>query len=143
MFGRQIWTLFDLLQPDLFTKASKKQEEQTKSLNGKAKDRPFYQGDYVYVKRFSHRNSVPWITGVIVKRIGNVSYMERNTDNVVKRHVNHICKEIVGIILKVINGHQIIKGEVKIPEDLRNGGERHYASRLHQPPQCFRDEFYN
>ena len=59
------------------------------------------------------------------------------------RHVNHICKEIVDIILKVINGHQIIKCEVKIPEDLRNGGERHYASRLHQPPQCFRDEFYN
>ena len=98
MCGRQIRTLFDLLQPDLFTKASKKQEEQTKSFNGRAKDGQFYQGDSVYVRNFSHRNSVPWITGIIVKRIGNVSYMERNTDNVVKRHVNHIRKQIVDII---------------------------------------------
>ena len=144
MFGRRIRTLFDLLQPDLFTKASKKQEEQTKSFNGRAKDRQFYQGDYVYVRNFSHRNSVPWITSVIVKRIGNVSYMERNTDNVVKRHVNHICKQIVDIIHESNQcSPDTSNVTVTIPEDLGNVGERRYPIRLHRPPQHFRDEFYN
>ena len=118
MFGRQIQTLFDLLQPDLFTKVSKKQEEQAKSLNRIAKDRQFYQGDYVYVRNFSHRNSVLWIAGIIVKRIGNVSYMVRwvNTDNVVKRHVNHIHKRMVDIISEC--SPNTSNATVTNPEDL-------------------------
>ena len=133
MFGREIQTLFHLLQPDLFTKVSKKQEEQTKSFNRRAKDRQFYQGDYVYVRNFSHRNSVPWIAGVIVKRIGNVSYMVRleNTDNVVKRDM-------------VINVHQIHRMR-QLQIQRKSEMEVNVVTLLDciDLPQRFKDEFYN
>ena len=45
MFGRQLRTRFDLLQPDVASKVSKKQEQQKRIFDTHTKDRNFSLGD--------------------------------------------------------------------------------------------------
>ena len=52
MFGRQLRSRFDLLQPDLVSKVSKKQEQQKSIFDTSTKDHNFSLGDYVYVRNF-------------------------------------------------------------------------------------------
>ena len=52
IFGRQLRTRFDLLQPDLASKLSKTQEQQKSIFDTHSKDSNFSLGDYVYTCNF-------------------------------------------------------------------------------------------
>ena len=61
MFGRQLNTRFDLLQPRLDSKVVKRQQRQKQLFNRQTKDSDFVIGDFVYVCNFSKETPVKWI----------------------------------------------------------------------------------
>ena len=75
MFGRQLNTRFDLLQPRLDSKVVKRQQKQKQLFNRQTKDSDFVIGDLVYVRNFSKETPVKWIPGTVVKGCGNVTFM--------------------------------------------------------------------
>ena len=75
MFGRQLRTRFDLLQPQLKSKVVEKQQKQKQLFDRHTKDRDFVVGDLVYVRNFSKESPRKWIPGTVVERKGNVTFV--------------------------------------------------------------------
>ena len=89
-------TRFDLLQPDVASKVSKKQEQQKRIFDTHTKDRNFNLGDYVYARNFLRHSLQKWLPGKIVGRSGNVTFtVQLENNNRVRRHKNHIRNRTV------------------------------------------------
>ena len=88
MFGRQLRTRFDLLQPQLKSKVVEKLQKQKQLFDRHTKDRDFVIGDLVYVRNFSKETPRYWIPGTVVERQGNVTFVVhlQDSNNNVKRH---------------------------------------------------------
>lgn len=89
LLGRKLRCTLDSIHPDLSRKVMKKQEQQTKDHNKKAKGRWFKTGDSVLTQNFSL--GPKWIPGIIESVTGPVSYKVVLGDGrVVRRHVDQI-----------------------------------------------------
>ena len=87
MFNREIRTPFHLLQPgSMSTPNALSNQSQRKS-----KTRAFQEGELIWARNFG--NGEKWISGIIKKRLGNVTYEVsfegRPTSN---RHIDHLRK---------------------------------------------------
>ncbi len=88
---RKVRTRFDLLYPDLKSRIVSKQEDQKRQHDRHSRVRNLLPGEAVMVRDFRHKNE--WIPGIIVNKIGPVSYSIRtNCGTVVRRHVDHVTK---------------------------------------------------
>ena len=111
MFGRQLRTRFDFLQPDVASKVSKKQEQQKRIFDTHTKDRNFNLGDYVYARNFLRHSTQKWLPGKIVGRSGNVTFtVQLENNNHVKNHirnrtVEHIPELDNNNLIKQYNKH--------------------------------------
>ena len=74
MFGRELRTRFDLLQPALASKVSKNQEQQKSIFDTHTKDRNFSLGDYVYTRNVLPHRSQKLLPGKIVGWSKNVTF---------------------------------------------------------------------
>ena len=89
IFGRQLRTTLDLLQPSIGHNVRQRQTKQKEGHDAHAKGREFAEGDTVFVKCFNKVNT--WLPGVIDKKQGPVSYrIVLDDDRVVRRHTDHI-----------------------------------------------------
>lgn len=89
LLGRKLRCTLDSIHPGLDRKVMKKQEQQTKDHNKKAKGRWFKTGDSVLTQNFSL--GPKWIPGLIESVTGPVSYKVMLGDGrVVRRHVDQI-----------------------------------------------------
>ena len=89
LLGRKLRCTLDSIHPDLSRKVMKKQEQQTKDHNKKAKGRWFKTGDSVLTQNFSL--GPKWIPGIIESVTAPVSYKVMLGDGrVVRRHVDQI-----------------------------------------------------
>uniref|UniRef100_A0A674MJN5 Integrase catalytic domain-containing protein n=1 Tax=Takifugu rubripes TaxID=31033 RepID=A0A674MJN5_TAKRU len=89
LLGRKLRCTLDSIHPNLSRKVMKKQEQQTKDHNKKAKERWFKTGDSVLIQNFSF--GPKWIPGLIESVTGPVSYKVMLGDGrVVRRHVDQI-----------------------------------------------------
>ena len=89
MMGRGIRTRMDLLRPDLDVTVQEKQFKQKQQHDEHSVDRSFLNGQQVMTRLFNR--SQKWIAGVIVKRLGPVSYLvQLNDGSTWKKHIDHI-----------------------------------------------------
>ena len=93
LMGRSLRTRWDLLKPDTRTSVCRRQAKQKERHDQNARTRSFYVGQSVMARNFGSRNN--WISGVIVRQLGPVTYLVNVSDGRVwKRHVDHL-KELV------------------------------------------------
>ena len=87
MFNREIRTPFHLLQPgSLCTQSNPLIQSQVKS-----KTREFREGDLIWARSFGKGEK--WISGVIKKRLGNVTYEVKIEGKATSnRHIDHLRK---------------------------------------------------
>ena len=85
MFGRQLRTTLDLLQPSIGHNVRQSQTKQKEGHDAHSKSREFAEGDTVFVKCFNKADT--WLPGVIDRKQGPVSYrVVLDDDRVVRRH---------------------------------------------------------
>ena len=93
MFNREIRTPFHLLQPGSMSTPSAPLDQDQKN----SKTRDFQEGELIWARNFGKGEK--WISGVINKRLGNVTYEVRfegkPTSN---RHIDHLRKREKNII---------------------------------------------
>ena len=88
MFGRQLRTHLDLLQPDIGQHVRHNQSKQKQNHDVHSRSREFNEGDTVFVKSFGV-SSEQWLPGVITQKLGPVSYrVTLMDDRVVRRHLD-------------------------------------------------------
>lgn len=87
LFGRNLRTHYDIIRPSIEDRVRDKQNVINNKRNSKV--RQFEIGDRVQFKQFKNNKSF-WGKGVIVKRLGPVSYQVGQNDKVFKKHVDHI-----------------------------------------------------
>ena len=140
MFGRQLHTRFDLLQPQLNSKVFKKQQKQKQSFDRHTKNRDFVIGDLVYVRNFSKKSHVKWIPGAVVEHRGNVTFIIHleDSNNYVKRHKNQMRQHMSDYFLEI---------EVSLdqtpPPVTHSDNARRYPTRNRQRPQRFAEESWH
>ena len=89
IFGRQLRTTLDLLQPSIGHNVRQRQTKQKEGHDAHSKGREFAEGDTVFVICFNKVNT--WLPGVIDRKQGPVSYrVVLDDDRVVRRHTDHI-----------------------------------------------------
>ena len=72
MFGRQLSTMLDLLQPSIGQNVRLSQAKQKEGYDAHSKNRQFKKGDTAFVKCFSKADT--WLPGVIDRKQGPVSF---------------------------------------------------------------------
>ena len=72
MFGRQLCTALDLLQPSIGHNVRQSQTKQKEGHDAHSKSREFAEGDTIFVKCFNKADT--WLPGVIDRKQGPVSY---------------------------------------------------------------------
>ena len=86
---RHIRTRFDMLRPDSKARVNQEQSRQKEGHDHRAKCREFFIGQSVMVKNL--RPGPDWVPGVIVERLGLVTYSVETSENQMwKRHVDHM-----------------------------------------------------
>ena len=146
LFGRQLRTQFDLLQPNFNTKVMKIQNEQKKFFDRSTKDREFNINDCVYVRNFSRESPQRWIKGKIVRRFGKVifSVWLQDVNVCVKRHKNHIRARSTEYIPELeINLPVSDDMNNRLPTHHPQQTERLYPTRNRVPPQRLIEENWN
>ena len=89
MFGRQLRTTLDLLQPNIGCNVRQNQTKQKEGHEVHSKSRSFNEGDTVFIKSFDKTEG--WVSGVIDRKLGTVSYqVVLEHDWVVCWHLDHI-----------------------------------------------------
>jgi len=88
MFGRRLCTALDLLQSSIGQNVRLSQARQKKGHDVYSKNREFKEGDTVFVKCFNKADT--WLSGVIDKKLGPVSFRVLDDDRVVRCHVDHL-----------------------------------------------------
>jgi hypothetical protein len=93
LMGRSLRTRWDLLKPNTRTSVCRRQAKQKEQHDQHARPRNFYVGQSVMARNFGSGDS--WVSGVIVRQLGPVTYLVNVSDGRVwKRHVDHL-KELV------------------------------------------------
>ena len=91
MFGRNLHSRFDQVQPNVSMRVQTQQEQQKRVHNNNACIRTFEEGESVSVCNFWPGR--PWIPGHVVRLSGPVSLVVKLTNGyVVKHHQDHIRK---------------------------------------------------
>ena len=123
MFKREIRTPFHLLQPSsqVHTVKSKAQTE-------KRKARSFEQGDLVWAKNF--RPGEKWIAGIIVRKLGNVTYEVEGLGN---RHIDHLTKRQEGGDRALQESREAERCKKIVPSDFEVEVTEVYGNN---PPYC-------
>ena len=89
LMGRKIRTRLDLLRPDSAGHVSRKQAQQKADHDKHARSRELYMGQSVMVRNL--RPGAPWVPGVIVRKLGPLSYqVQVNSGQLWKRHLDHL-----------------------------------------------------
>ena len=86
---RKLRTRLDLLRPDVNNTVQNKQAMQIKNHDRHCRGRQYFVGQKVSVRNF--RAGPPWSVGVIVERLGPLTYLVQVTSGVFwRRHVEHL-----------------------------------------------------
>ena len=86
---RKLRTHLDLLRPDVNNTVQNKQAMQIKNHDRHCRGRQYFVGQKVSVRNF--RAGPPWSVGVIVERLGPLTYLVQVTSGVFwRRHVEHL-----------------------------------------------------
>lgn len=108
IFGRNLRTHCDLVRPNVEDRVRDKQIVIHQKRNTKM--RQFEIGDEVQFKQFRNNKSF-WEIGIIMKRLGPVSYQVRQNDKLYKKHIDHIMSHSTNmnqkqesVVEKNING---------------------------------------
>ena len=98
------------------------------------KDRDFVIGDLVYVRNFSKETPVKWISGTVVKRCENVTFMVHleDSNNSIKRLKNQMHHCMSDYLPKIV----VSIDQTPTPVT-HSHNERRYLTRNRQPPQLF------
>ena len=89
LMGWKIRTRLDLLRPDSAGHVSRKQAQQKADHDKHARSRELYMGQSVMVRNL--RPGAPWVPGVIVRKLGPLSYqVQVNSGQLWKRHLDHL-----------------------------------------------------
>ena len=87
-------SLFDLLKPNIAVRVEEMQQEQKCTNDFHAVSRTFQEGDTMYARDFHQGQS--WLTGIIVKCSGPVSYKVKIDDSqLIHRHQDQLGKRSV------------------------------------------------
>ncbi|KAJ8044412.1 hypothetical protein HOLleu_07152 [Holothuria leucospilota] len=90
---RQIRTKFSFLKPSLGSKVQAKQEEMKQQHDkGRESVRSFEPGDRVMVRNF--RGSDKWLAGIVMQRLGSLSYIVDVNGIVCHVHVDHLISGV-------------------------------------------------
>ena len=91
MFGRNLRTRFDQIQPDVSARVEKQQLRQKEVHDSHARNRSFEVHELVFVRNF--RTGQPWLPGQVARVSGPVSFeVELTNGQIVRRHQDHIRK---------------------------------------------------
>ena len=91
MFGRNLRTGLDQIQPDVSARVEKQQLRQKKVHDSHARNRSFEVHELVFVCNF--HTGQPWPSGQGVRVLGPVSFeVELTNGQIVRRHQDHIRK---------------------------------------------------
>lgn len=85
---RQLRTRLDLLRPSTKTTVLQKQAQQKESHDSRARERQWFVGQSVMVRNL--RPGPAWVPGVIVERLGPLSYLVETSEQFWKRHAEQI-----------------------------------------------------
>ena len=86
---RALHTQLDLMRPDLRIEVNKKQADQKVVHDRHSRDWQYFLGQNVMVKDI--QTGFSWIPGIIIERLGPLSYLVMLEDGRIrKRHVDHI-----------------------------------------------------
>ena len=93
LMGRALRTRFDMLRPNIEKRVCDSQANQKQTHDEHGKDHSFSPGQPVWARDF--RGSSKWISGVIVQKVGPLTYMIQLDDKSLwKRHADHIQKRV-------------------------------------------------
>jgi len=88
---RNVRTRFDLLRPDREKWVTEKQALQKDYQDLHVRDRSWYVGERVMVQNFRPGSGAAWIPGVVMERLGPVTYLvDVNNDQIWKRHADQL-----------------------------------------------------
>ena len=91
LMKRQLKSRFDLLKPNIATKVEQRQREQKYYHDSHAIAIQFQEGDSVYARDF--RQGQSWLTGIVVRGLGPVSFeVKTNDGQLIRRHQDHLRK---------------------------------------------------
>ena len=148
--GRELRTRLDLLKPSIERQVVEKQATQKEKHDQHAKEREFHVGQRVMVRNL--RPGPAWVPGIIVKRLGPVSFLVEVNGLIWKRHIDHLRIHIDSPEPVGTSQNTPAEMDLSIPTpsteptttntpNSDNGSsdtpERHYPQREHRPPMRF------
>ena len=87
--GRVLRTRLDLLRPTCDRMVERRQAQQKTDHDRRARSRELHVGQQVMARNL--RQGVPWVAGVIVERLGPLTYLVQvDTGQLWKRHLDHL-----------------------------------------------------
>ena len=148
--NRKLKIRFDLMLPDTRKHVTSKQSDQKQQHDKHTRPCSLFPGSFVMIRDYS--GSSKWIPGVILKKLGPVTYdVETTNGRIVKRHVNQLrlrkdsanISEVITTpeISDVLDNHQYpASGEVAEQQDSpmsTEPPERRYPQRVRRPPDRY------
>ena len=132
LMKRQLKSRFDLLKPNIATKVEQRQREQKYYHDSHAIARQFQEGDSVYAQDF--RQGQSWLTGIVVRGLGPVSFeVKTNDGQLIRRHQDHLRKR---------SSQTLIWSDSSVTKDLPPDNPSPSLPRRNPPRQCRRPTRY-
>ena len=89
LFGQNLRTRLDLLWPDIGARVRDQQERQKSYHDRRSKAREVSVGETVWIQNY--RDSPRWVKGVVVDRVGPVSYLVQTSNgDIWRRHIEQL-----------------------------------------------------
>ena len=105
MFGQR--TRFDMLYPRINTKVREQQEKQKKNFDRTTRKRDISIGDLVYVRYFAKGKAPQWKPGVVVNRLGEVTFTVHLDETERDTKIRFVCSsQIMCQKLKLVQNQQ-------------------------------------
>ena len=106
ILGRKMRTHLDLLHPSLQSSVFKEQARQKDHYDRSSREREVSVGENVFVRNYGEKDR-KWISGVITKKTGPVSYqVDTDRHGVIRRHQNQIRTTSCDVITDPISTYQ-------------------------------------
>ena len=135
--GRKIRSRLDLLRPDVESRVNEQQAKQKACHDGNSPFREFFLGQNVMSRNL--RNGPDWVPGVIVERLGPLTYLVQVSSGAFwKRHVDQLRTSVDDQVeMPCESGDPLLLPETYMPpviESTNEGSATLQPMNEHQPP---------